>query len=233
MKLGGLFLSPVCLLVAGSFGGSISLAQQLLVALPVDGPPPLADLDPGASVQPITTFNNAVPNNAVENDQSAITLGFKFRSGTAGSISAISFYRGTSSSQGYVASLYSATGTELASVYMPQETDPVPGWQVAQFASPVSISANPTYAAAYYAPSGQYADQYNGLSQGAPLNVPAAATVGGMANIAMAKRSQKPLPTTIITILMSYSRLLPHAVTYLYASTHPILGSAPMLHWEL
>jgi hypothetical protein len=91
-----------------------------------------------------------------------------------------------SDSKGYVATLYSATGAVLASAYMPQESGPVPGWQVAQFASPVSISASTTYVAAYYAPSGKYADQYNGLSQGTiqgtihgPLNVPASATVGG------------------------------------------------------
>jgi hypothetical protein len=40
MKLRRLFLSPLCLLVAVSFGGSISLAQQLLVVPRMDGPPP-------------------------------------------------------------------------------------------------------------------------------------------------------------------------------------------------
>jgi hypothetical protein len=111
-----------------------------------------------------------------------VTLGLKFWSDTSGLISAISYYRGAASSQGYVATLYSAAGTPLATAYMPQESGPVPGWQVAQFASPNSISPNTTYVAAYYAPSGQYADQYYGLSRGAtrdPLNVPASGAVGG------------------------------------------------------
>ncbi len=182
MKLGRLFLSPLCLLAATACAASAGLSQKLLVAPPLwNGPPPLSD-PPGPSLQPITFFNNAAPDNAVVNDQSAATLGFKFWGGTAGSISAISFYRGATSSQGCVMTLYSATGAVLASVYMSQETRLVPGWQVAQFASPISISANTTDVAAYYAPSGQYADQPNGLSQGAsrgPLNVPAANTIGG------------------------------------------------------
>jgi hypothetical protein len=130
----------------------------------------------------ISVFGNAVPNNPVEADQSALTLGVKFWSTTAGSVSAIKFYRGATSPQGYIATLYSATGTVLGSVQMSQEAGPVPGWQVAQFASPISISPNTSYVAAYYAPSGQYADDSYALSQGAtvgPLTAPASASVGG------------------------------------------------------
>jgi hypothetical protein len=92
------FPFTLCLLVAVCFTGSTSLSQQLLVVPPADGLPPLPDLDPGVSLQPISVFSTAVPNNSVENDQSAITLGVKFWSGSAGSISAISFYRGATSS---------------------------------------------------------------------------------------------------------------------------------------
>jgi hypothetical protein len=130
----------------------------------------------------ISMFGNAVPNNPVEVDQSAVTLGVKFWSTTAGSVSAIHFYRGAASPQGYVATLFSATGTPLGSVQMSQESGPVPGWQLAQFATPISISPNTSYVAAYYAPSGQYADDYYGLSQGVvtgPLAAPASASVGG------------------------------------------------------
>src|SRR3984893_15030233 len=124
----------------------------------------------------INLFGNAVPNNPVQADQSALTLGVKFWSTTAGSVSAIKFYRGAASPQGYIATLYSATGTVLGSVQMSQELGPVPGWQVAQFASPISIIANTSYVAAYYATSGQYADDSYALSQGAtvgPLTAPA------------------------------------------------------------
>jgi len=70
----------------------------------------------------------------------------------------------------------------LGSVTMATESGPVPGWQQAVFAAPISIKANATYVAAYYAPGGQYSDTPSGLvstvSNGT-LNAPAAATVGG------------------------------------------------------
>jgi hypothetical protein len=132
--------------------------------------------------QTVSIFGNAVPSNPVEADKSAVTVGVKFWSSTSGSISAIRFYRGAVSPPGYVASLYSASGSVLGSVKMSHESGPVPGWQTATFATPISISPNTTYVAGYYAPSGQYPDVYYGLNQGVttgPLNVPANASVGG------------------------------------------------------
>jgi hypothetical protein len=123
-----------------------------------------------------------VPNNAAAVDFSSLTLGVKFWSTQSGTISAIRFYRGAASPKGYVAGLCAADGTVLAEMYMPQESGPVPGWQEAYFASPIPISANQTYVAAYYVPSGQYAYQIYGLTHGAsngPLTVPASAAVGG------------------------------------------------------
>jgi hypothetical protein len=58
----------------------------------------------------------------------------------------------------------------------------VPGWQVATFAAPIPISANTTYVAAYYVPSGEYMRVLFGLTQGVqngPLIAPASAAVGG------------------------------------------------------
>src|SRR5438105_427330 len=99
-------------------------------------------------------FDNSVPNNPVEADDSAVTLGVKFWSTLAGTISAITFYRGAASPDGYVARLYSASGDVLGEATMTQESDPIPGWQTATFAAPISISAKTTYIAAYYAPAG-------------------------------------------------------------------------------
>ena len=146
---------------------------------------PLALLMGGTarSQSTVSLFTNAVPVTPVDGDARAITLGVKFWSSQAGTISAIRFYRGVTSSNGYVASLYSGSGkARLGSVRMATESGPVPGWQQAIFAAPISIKANTTYVAAYYAPSGQYADTQNGLNHtvsNAPLNAPAASLVGG------------------------------------------------------
>jgi hypothetical protein len=132
---------------------------------------------PGLSI-----FSNFAPVNPVNTNTAATTLGVKFWSTQPGTLSAIKFYRGATSPQGYVARLYSASGTLLGSVTIAQESRPVPGWQQAVFASPLPIAANTTYVAAYYAPSGQYSDTPYGLTQtvsNGPLNAPAASLVGG------------------------------------------------------
>jgi hypothetical protein len=131
---------------------------------------------------PVSIFGSAVPTNAVEADYSAVTLGVKFWSSQAGTISAVRFYRGATSPSGYVARLYSAAGKQLGSVVLAKESGPVPGWQTAVFAHPISIAANTTYVAAYYTPNGKYADGYFGLNNGVtntPLNAPASSMVGG------------------------------------------------------
>jgi Domain of unknown function (DUF4082) len=131
---------------------------------------------------PVNIFGNAVPANAVEADYSAVTLGVKFWSSQAGTISAIRFYRGATSPSGYVARLYSAAGIMLGSVPLAKESGPVPGWQTAMFLAPIKIAANTTYVAAYYTPNGKYANGYYGLNNSvtnAPLNVLASSTVGG------------------------------------------------------
>ena len=131
----------------------------------------------------INIFGNLVPSNSNNVSIPPRTVGVKFWSSQPGSIEAIWFYRGTTSPQGYVASLYSAKGTLLGSVTLAQELGAVPGWQVATFASPIPISPNTTYVAAYYLPSGgAYQRVPNGLTQGAttgPLTAPASSAVGG------------------------------------------------------
>jgi Domain of unknown function (DUF4082) len=132
--------------------------------------------------QSLSLFTDILPNKAAVSSNGAITLGVKFWSTQPGTISAINFYRGATSPHGYVASLYSASGTLLGRVKMPQESGPVPGWQQAVFASPISIAANTTYVAAYYAPSGEYATTASGLNQAVsngPLTAGAASAVGG------------------------------------------------------
>jgi hypothetical protein len=134
-----------------------------------------------ASAQSISIFGNAVPKNPID-DASAVTLGVKFWSSQSGTISAVRFYRAVKNPQGYVAKLYTAGGTLLSSAKLAKESGPVPGWQVATFASPIPIKANTTYIAAYYSSVGQGAWDANGLSNGVtngPLTAPASAAVGG------------------------------------------------------
>jgi hypothetical protein len=134
------------------------------------------------SAQSVSIFGNAVPKIPAVSNTKAMTFGVKFWSSQSGTISAIRFYRGAVSPNGYIASLYSASGSLLGSVTLSHESGPVPGWQVATFATPIAISPNTTYVAAYYAPSGRQAVTRYGLTNGVttgPLTAPASATVGG------------------------------------------------------
>jgi hypothetical protein len=134
-----------------------------------------------ASAQTISIFGNAVPvdpTGAGANE----TLGVKFWSSQAGTVSGIRFYRAAASSTGYVASLYSAGGSLLGSAKLTSDSCSVPCWEVANFASPISIAANTTYVAAYYARKGQGAGDPGMLTNGVmngPLTAPASSAVGG------------------------------------------------------
>jgi hypothetical protein len=132
--------------------------------------------------QSVSIFGNAVPAYPAVALSGGYTLGVKFWSTQAGAISGIRFYRGAASPQGYIVQLYSADGAVLGQATMANESGPVPGWQTAMFAAPISIAANTTYVAAYYAPSGQFADDYYRLAYSVttgPLSAPGAKTVGG------------------------------------------------------
>ena len=66
----------------------------------------------------------------------------------------ILFYKGSGNTGIHVGSLWTSTGTKLASVTFTTET--ATGWQYQAFASPVAITANTTYVVSYYAPVGRY-----------------------------------------------------------------------------
>jgi hypothetical protein len=80
----------------------------------------------------------------------------KFRADRDGTITGIRFYKGSSNTGTHVGHLWSRSGTQLASVTFTGES--TSGWQQANFSNPVSVTANTTYIASYYAPNGRYAE---------------------------------------------------------------------------
>src|SRR5207237_9265320 len=98
---------------------------------------------------------STTPATPAEPDSSPIEVGVKFRSNVAGQITGIRFYKGTGNTGTHVGKLWSSTGTLLGSATFSGETST--GWQQISFATPVSISADTTYVASYYAPAGHYA----------------------------------------------------------------------------
>ena len=109
-------------------------------------------------------FRAATPNEAWTSDN-AVTLGVKFRSDAAGTITGIRFWKNSPLDNGtHIGLLYSASGDVLAQALFSSETGS--GWQQVTFAFPVSINPNTTYVAAYYTTSGWSADGTYFLRQG-------------------------------------------------------------------
>ncbi len=80
----------------------------------------------------------------------------KFTSEVAGSVTGIRFYKAAANTGTHIGSLWTASGTLLASATFTNET--ASGWQQVNFSTPVAITANTTYVAAYLAPKGHYSD---------------------------------------------------------------------------
>lgn len=118
----------------------------------------------GSSVaQSYSIFGDTVPNTAFDPDGSAVTLGVKFTSTRAGTITGIRYYRGHQNPHGYTVALYDDYGTQLAFASIAQDTCALPCWEEVSFPAPVAINANTSYTAAYYTSHGHYADDQGGL----------------------------------------------------------------------
>ena len=124
-----------------------------------------------------TIFDLATPATVDSGDTSSVELGVKFQSDVAGTINGIRFYKAAANTGTHIGSLWTSSGTLLASATFSGET--ASGWQQVLFSSPVSISANTTYVAGYLAPKGHYSVTQPGFSSSvdnAPLHALANAT---------------------------------------------------------
>jgi len=120
----------------------------------------------------------------------------KFKSDSAGKITGVRFYKSSTNTGTHVGTLWSSTGTKLGQVTFTGET--ASGWQQANFATPIAISANTTYVVSYLAPKGHYAGDNGGLSSqvdSAPLHALADGASGGNGVYAYGSTSVFPTAT--------------------------------------
>ena len=92
----------------------------------------------------------------------------KFQSSVSGWVAGVRFYKGSGNGGTHTGSLWTASGTLLATGTFTNET--ASGWQSLQFTSPVQISANTTYVVSYWDPDGHYATDPELFDS--PLNTP-------------------------------------------------------------
>ncbi|MFY1636620.1 DUF4082 domain-containing protein [Solwaraspora sp. WMMB335] len=143
---------------------------------PSVSPSPEPSPDPGGA----TIFGpTATPDTVNWPDHNAIEVGVRFTADTDGVVTGVRFYKGWQNGGTHVGSLWTETGTLLATAQFADET--ANGWQTVTFSQPVAISAGSTYVASYFTPVGFYAVTLNtfsgvGLDQ-PPLHVPASGAV--------------------------------------------------------
>ena len=82
-----------------------------------------------------------------DSDTAQVNLGVRFTSSSAGTITGIKYYKGANDTGTHTGSLWSSTGTLLATATFTNET--ASGWQTVTFSNPVSITTGTTYVASY------------------------------------------------------------------------------------
>jgi hypothetical protein len=130
---------------------------------------------------PATLWDTSViPAVPAADDASAVELGVKFRVDVNGAVAAIRFFKGPGNIGPHIGHLWTTTGESLGTAVFTTESDG--GWQQANFATPIPVSAGVTYVASYHAPAGRYAVTGNGFQRStdrAPLRAIANGTDGG------------------------------------------------------
>ena len=136
------------------------------------------------AAQPQKTIwpSSTVPSVVDVGPDTSVELGVSFNADTNGYITGVRFYKSSANAGTHVGSLWTNTGSLLASATFTGET--ASGWQQATFAKPVAITANTVYVASYHVTNGHWSVNWNyfataGLNS-APLH--ALANVAGMPN---------------------------------------------------
>jgi hypothetical protein len=125
-----------------------------------------------------TIFGATTPPNASANDTLAVELGVKFRVTQAMNATGVRFYKGALNTGTHTGSLWTSTGTRLATVTFTGET--AAGWQNMRFATPVALKANTTYIVSMFAPKGGYAYASNAFASAGAGVAPVQALKSGV-----------------------------------------------------
>ena len=126
---------------------------------------------------PCSIWQDGTPTGSVDaNDTSPVNLGVQFQAASSGFITGVRFYKESDNTGTHAGSLWSSTGTLLATGTFSNET--ASGWQELDFSSPVAVTAGTTYVASYFTSTGHYAATNGGLAS-AVTNGPLTALAGG------------------------------------------------------
>jgi Domain of unknown function (DUF4082)/Bacterial Ig-like domain/Fibronectin type III domain/Bacterial Ig domain len=126
---------------------------------------------------PCSIWQNGTPSGSVDaNDTSPNNLGVRFQASSSGKVIGVRFYKYSDNTGTHTGSLWSSTGTLLASGTFSNES--ASGWQELDFSSPVAVTAGTTYVVSYHTNTGHYAATLQGLAS-AVTNGPLTALASG------------------------------------------------------
>lgn len=110
-----------------------------------------------------TIFTTQTLPTTSESDGQPITVGVKFRSAVTAFAKGIRFYKtDTLTGKNHIGYLYNLQGVLLDSGVFQNETST--GWQTLTLTKNIQLTANTTYIAAYYSPTGQYSSTNNAFN---------------------------------------------------------------------
>ncbi|HEX9227999.1 MAG TPA: DUF4082 domain-containing protein, partial [Arthrobacter sp.] len=124
-----------------------------VVAPPVPGTCPCSFYD-DAVLPGIQEVRDGVP----------LTLGVRFASAAAGTVTGVRFYKSAGNTGTHTGTLFTVSGQQLATVTFANET--TSGWQTANFNQPVAMAADTEYIVAYKSTTGSYSATLNGFGSG-------------------------------------------------------------------
>ncbi|QSF59701.1 DUF4082 domain-containing protein [Nocardioides sp. zg-1228] len=104
--------------------------------------------------RPQSLFGDLVPQVQAADDSSSVEVGTRFVPAADGKVTAIRFFKGAGNGGTHTGSIWSATGTRLATVTFTNET--ATGWQTATLATPLNVTEGQEYVVSYLAPQGRY-----------------------------------------------------------------------------
>ena len=108
-----------------------------------------------AGICPCSIFtDDTVPSLLQVSDNAMLTLGVRFSSTVAGSITGVRFYKSAGNTGSHTGALWTAGGTQLAAATFANES--TSGWQTVSFDTPVDITPGTEYFASYRSPLGTY-----------------------------------------------------------------------------
>ncbi|WP_347107724.1 DUF4082 domain-containing protein [Paenarthrobacter sp. S56] len=127
---------------------------------------------------PCTLYQDTVtPTTPDANDGVSVTLGVRFASSTAGTVTAVRFYKSATNTGTHTGFLYTAAGQLLSSVTFTNESSM--GWQTATLGSAVAIQPDTEYIVAYKSTTGHYSYTAGGFGSGLTSGPLRAATDSG------------------------------------------------------